>query len=44
MDAMCIIVSTMRQASLKLAAEALRKISLEISRARVSKLDMYSPT
>lgn len=42
--ATCTMVSTMRHASLKLAADALRKISLDISRARVSRDEMYSPT
>ena len=42
-EAMCIMVSTIRQASLKLAAAALRKISFEISRARVSNAEIYSP-
>lgn len=42
--AIWVMTSTMRQASLKLAAAALRKISLETSRARVRSGETYSPT
>lgn len=42
--ATCTMASTIRQASLKLAAVAWRNIALDISRARVSREDIYSPT
>ena len=43
-DATLTMDSTIRQDSLKLAAEACRNTAFEISRARVSREAMYSPT